>query len=112
MLYNIALSSYPMDNIIDIDILVKGTHETLGLIVNNNPDIGNRIQLLECQKSTPVARIPKWRSMLRNAFITKIQNTVINNIQDMNYCITNARQNHISTVTCQFSTITKHAMHP
>lgn len=110
--YDIALSSDPMDNTIDILIPVTGTHETLGLIVNNNPDIGNRIQLLECQKSTPVARIPTWRSMLRHAFMTNIQGTVINSVQDMKTCITNARKHLNKIITCQFTIIIKQAMHP
>ena len=112
MPYNIALSSDPMDNTIDINIPVTGTHETLGLIVNNNQDIGHRIQLIECKKSTPAAKIPKWRSMLKQAFITNIQGTPINSIQDIKTCIKNARKHQTKTVTCQFSTINKQAMHP
>ena len=80
--------------------------------MKNNPDIGNRIQLSECQKSTPAARIPKWRSMFKNAFITKIDNTNITTIQDIQNCITTVRENKCQTITCQFATITKQAMHP
>ena len=31
ILYKIALSSYPFDNTVEIDILTGGTHATLGL---------------------------------------------------------------------------------
>ena len=41
MSYNITLSSNPIDNTIDIEIQVKCNHDTLGLIVKNNPGIGN-----------------------------------------------------------------------
>ena len=67
--YQISLSSNPFDNEITVTMSVRGNHETLGMKLAQNKDIGNRIQLLECLNSTPAARIPKWRSVLRNAFL-------------------------------------------
>ena len=80
MLYNITLLSDPIDNNIHVEIPMKGNHDTLILIVRHTPDIGNRVQLIECKKSTTAVRIPKWRSMLRYAFITSIQGHNINTI--------------------------------
>ena len=60
---------------------IKGTHETMGLILQTNGDFGNGLQLKECKRSTPAAKIPKWKSTLRESFLIKINDTKMNSIR-------------------------------
>ena len=66
--YHITLSSDPIDNNIDVPIPLRGTHDTLGLHIEMDTKM-NRIQLRNCISSTPAAKIPRWRSTLRDGYI-------------------------------------------
>ena len=47
----------------------RGFHPIRGLIVH---ECNGRLLLKSCQPSTPAARIPKWRSELRDAIVDSI----------------------------------------
>ena len=64
-LYNINLSIDPIDNIFDIPITTNGTHSTLGFVIENYKSV-NRVKLISYIPGTHAAKIPKWRSILRN----------------------------------------------
>ena len=51
------------------DKAIRGSHPTRGLVVQVCDD---RLLLKSCQPSTPAARIPKWRSVLRDAIVDSI----------------------------------------
>ena len=74
--------------------------------------MGNRPHLHACLNSTPAARIPKWRSMLRNSFPTEIGTRNIATEQDLVDAVQHARTNKLESVQCQFSIIDKISIHP
>ena len=84
----------------------------MGLILLNNIQYGNRLQLKNCATSTPSARIPKWRSTLRDAFLTAVDNEKVNSSQDVEKVVMKARKSGTKIVTLHFDTMHKHAMHP
>jgi dUTP pyrophosphatase len=68
MPYDIYLSQDPFDQILPIEIMVKGDHETLGMQFQECSQ-RNRLRLIDMALSTPGSRIPRWRSLLRNSYI-------------------------------------------
>jgi len=109
--YRIYMSSDPFEDTIEIEIGTRGDHYTLGLFVSNKKDIGNQPQLLDCQKSTPVARILKWRPKLCNSFPISINGTKILSKQDIIRLVKDARTKNKSSIY-EFAIIRKIAMHP
>ena len=80
--YHITLSSDPIDNMFDIPIATNDTHISLGLVLEYDKSM-NRIKLTNCIHVTPASKIPKWRSILRNGFITSYDNKSIKSIADI-----------------------------
>ena len=68
--------------------------------------------LLHCKPGTSAMRIPRWRSELRNAYITSINDTVVNSMADVRHIFQQIRTNKDKEVKISFSTIEKQAMHP
>ena len=110
--YQIYLSTNPFENVIEVEITTKGDHSTLGLILQTNDTMGNRPQLQACLPSTPAARIPKWRSLLRNSFPTTIDGKRITTEHDVVEAVHQAHSKNKPTITCSFSIIDEVAMHP
>ena len=106
-----SLSSDPIDNIINIEVSTKGKHATLGLVLKNNPDIGGRLQVLDCTPSTPAAKIPKWRSTIRQSFLHAIDGKNVYTQQEVEDIVNKVRKGG-KTINLQFATMTKQAMHP
>ena len=73
--------------------------------------MGHRPQLRECLKSTPAAKIPKWRSMLRGAFPTDINGHPIVTEHDIIKAVQTAREQCKQSITCKFSIINRIAMY-
>ena len=109
---NVALSSDPFDNIITVDILTRGEQPTLGLALKKSTSMGDRLQMMTCLKSTPAARIPKWRSTLSNSFPLQVNNIPVSDIGRVKEIIAEARHKQVKHLKCQFATIEKLAMHP
>ena len=86
-----------------ITLALKGTHPTAGLILNDS-DYIHQLKLRHCEKSTPAARIRKWRSTLRNSILHKINDKVVQNKNDVLNCIKEARSNGIKNVDITFIT--------
>lgn len=63
-------------------ISTRGTHPTLGLILFNHKDNG-RLLLKECTSATPSARIPKWRSELRNSILISVNDEPVSCLLDV-----------------------------
>ena len=80
--YHMKLFSDPIDNMIDISIATNGMHTTLGVLLENNKPI-NRVKLINCIPGTPAAKIPKWRTILRNKFMTLYNNKSVKSIADI-----------------------------
>ena len=109
--YHLTFSNDPFDNTICIPIQVKGNDPCLGLHLKHNDDF-NRLQLIECTPGTPAAKIPKWRSTLRNGFVTKYNDTNISSINDLKTLIAASRKNGNKTISVTFSTVERQSMHP
>ena len=67
---------------------------------------------MNCVKSTPAARIPRWRSTLRHSFLLNIGDTSIGTFEDINRAIELERTRHAASITCRFGIMQKIAMHP
>jgi dUTP pyrophosphatase len=89
--YDIYLSNDPFDHTIPIEIPIKGDHPTLGLTLIDCPH-RQRPRLTDMVLSTPGSRIPKWRSILRNAYITEFDGQTISTTDDLKSVIAQARQ--------------------
>ena len=90
--YHITLSPDPKNTTIVVPISIKGAHKTLGLEIKRDDDM-NRIQLLQCNKGTPAAKIPKWRSTLRNSYIHKYNEEHVKSINHLKQLILISRTN-------------------
>ncbi len=66
--YDISLTSSPFDTYTDRTIHLLGSHETLGLEFVDCPKYG-LARLKHCKRSTPAARLTRWRSELRDGFL-------------------------------------------
>ena len=109
--FHLTLSDDPIDNTFNIKVNIKGNHKTLGLEIELDATM-NRIKLLTCTPGTPAAKIPRWRSTLKNGYITKYNDTHIKSIAHLSELIENSRLNGDTSTTITFSTIERTAMHP
>ena len=66
----------------------------------------------DCKKLTPCAKLPRWRSELRDAFIISVGGKPISTIQQFQELIHEARQANKMEIEVGFATIAKHAIHP
>ena len=62
-------------------------------------------------KSTPVIRIPRWRTELRHGYSIAINNTPVSTINDIHQQIQHIREKGIQSVVVQIATLHKLAMH-
>ena len=70
------------------------------------------VTLLHCRKSNPAAKIPKWRSTLRNAILISIDGNSIKCKLDVMKAIQKAQKNSKGQMTLIFAPIEKVTMHP
>ena len=110
--YQIYMSSDPFEDFIEVLIDTKDHHPSMGLVFTTNTSMGYRSQLQECLKSTPAARIPKWRSTLRGSFPTEIYAQKIATLQDVDKAVCKAREDTKINIVCKFSIIDKIVMRP
>ena len=113
MPYDINLSSSPFDNHTSRTVDTWGTHETLGLILTMCPEHGLP-KLKDIQKSTPAARIKKWKSQLRGSYVTSINGTHVDSIAGIKDEIRKHRDGPDASdeILIGFDTIEKQAMQP
>jgi len=83
-------SSNPFGNSANVSISIKGDHPTLGLEIIKNSD-NARLTLHSCTSSTPLTRIPRWRSTLRSGIIIAIDNQLVDTIADITTIISTSR---------------------
>jgi dUTP pyrophosphatase len=111
--FDLHLTGEPYDNKTSRIIKPKSYDDnTLGLIMQQCPTRGLP-QLINCKKGSSSIRIPKWRSELRNAYITHVNNIptyTINQIK--NYIQAFRKSNPTDNIKISFATIHKQSMHP
>ena len=72
----------PFENEIDIVIDSNSNHSTHGFDITSC-DKMDHVKLLACHRGTLAGSIPKWRSILRNVYILKINNIPTKTIKDV-----------------------------
>ena len=80
--------------------MTKGSHRTLGMQLSHDT-IDGRIKLKQCLPGTPSARLPKWRSELKNSTILTINEEEINEVKRVEQIIKKCRkrgEKHIKIV--------------
>ena len=111
MPYQIHMSSDPFEDITQVSIDTKGDHKTLGLIFKINEGMGHRPQLQECLKSTPAAKIPKWKSNYCGAFPTDIDGHSFVTEHDFIKEVQTAQEQCKQIIMCKLSIINRIAIH-
>lgn len=110
MPYQLELSSSPFDNQTTRNISIWGTHPSLGFDLEDCPKFGF-CKLKQCASSTPCARIPRWRSELRGAYLTSINGIPMKSVSEVEAAVTKARNHSEKELKFGFATIDKQAMH-
>ena len=112
MPYDITLSSCPFDNFTSRTLSTWGSDDLLGLAIKMDESVGLP-QLKSIDKSTPAARIKKWKSELRGSYITSINGTTVTSIEEIRTAIAPFyRDKDNPDITVTFATIEKLAMNP
>ena len=111
MPYDIGLSPSPFDNQTSRDFQVFGSDPLLGIDLEMCPNFGLP-RLTQCKKSTPCARIPRWRSELRGAYVTHVNHVPVATVDSVRIEIAKARLLDVKTLKIGFATISKQSMHP
>ena len=93
-----SLTSNPHGPSFELDLRIKGTDPTLGLELIQDKDT-ERILLKSCRPSTPAARIPRWRSTLRNSILVEINGTIIDTLTAATQAISQARAQNKSSIS-------------
>ena len=105
------MSSDPYNNRLEHKIILKGTHKTLGMqLITDN--ISGRIKLKQCLPGTPSARLPKWRSELRNSTILTINGEMIKDVKTVEQIIRTGKKSGKKDITVVFGTMDKISLHP
>ena len=108
---NIYMSDNPFDDLVNIKITIKGDHPTLGMILHQCPH-RHKLQVTDMAKGTPACRIPKWRSILRHAYLLQLDKHIINSMDDLLKTIQQARKHRLLTAECKFATDKSYGIHP
>jgi hypothetical protein len=109
--YNIWLSPHPFHKLMDVHIPIAGTHPTLGMELKPTT-YDSRIQLTDMIKSTPGAKLPRWRSTIKRAILLSISGHPITTIEDAEKTIAMLRHQGTKQAICRFATIGYHGTHP
>jgi len=114
---NIVLSDNPYGPTPEVKCKLKGNDSTLGFELNNTSRT-DKLTLIHCRKGTPAARIPRWRSQLRNAVLMEINGKMVKSIQDVIRTVEHLKlqmewnKRKYKVVTLLFKTVEKISVHP
>jgi deoxyuridine 5'-triphosphate nucleotidohydrolase len=111
--YTINLSNNPYDNLTHriINIRPHSQHPTLGMEIEKCTHRDLPI-LKHCKNGTEAARLIRWRSELRNGYITAVNDIPVTTITEIKAQIKKARAMNETSIKIGFSTINKQSMHP
>jgi deoxyuridine 5'-triphosphate nucleotidohydrolase len=113
MPYDIRLSNDPFDFRTHRIVPIKpsDTDAQLGMILRQCPN-KHLPQFLDCKKGSSMMRVQRWRSELRNGYITHINDNEINSIDDIKNHINDHRKQGHDSIKIHFATMERQAMHP
>ena len=106
--YTIHTSTDIYDNILVRDMLTTGDHPTKGLVIQQCPH-RNLPTITECKSGTAAAKLKKWRSTMRGAYILDINGIEMTCEADITSFFST---NKDAQVRLKLGTIEKQAMHP
>jgi len=95
----------------DITIPLKGDHPTLGMQFKMCP-YRNKLQLQNMALSTPGSRVPKWRSLLRHAYLLTCEHQPIHSDNDLLEALAQAKHKGTINVKFTFAVDKSHGLHP
>ena len=111
--YHISLDSNPYD---------FSTHRMIQPRLNDDNMLGMIVdqcqyrhlpKLKDCRPGSSSIRIPKWRSQLRNAYITHVNDISVNNVEDIQRIVSKALQySRKESIKISFATIERQPIHP
>ena len=90
--YNIYLSHDLYNNRLEHKVMVKGKHKTLGIQITHDL-VNGKLKLKQCLPGTPSARLPKWRSELKNSTILKVNDEDVKDVKTIEQIIKKCRKN-------------------
>jgi len=102
--YNIWLNADPFEKHLTVTIPATGKHPTMGLLLKHD-EKQHRVQLIDMEKSTPGAKLHRWRSTIRKGTLLQIDDTPIKTLDNVHHAVSYARKQGKPTVACQFATI-------
>jgi deoxyuridine 5'-triphosphate nucleotidohydrolase len=111
MPYDICLTSSPFDNQTHRKFATFGTDPLLGMDLEMCDKFGLP-KMTKCKLSTPCARIQKWRSELKGAYVTSVNDIPVSSIDEIKSEIQKLRLSSAEQAKIGFATIEKHSMHP
>ena len=90
-----------------VAVSTKTNHKTLGLILKNSSE---GIQILDCMKGTPSAKINQWRTTIKHGHLRKVGDRVVTSTQDVEQAISSQKAN--DNITLHVSTREPIEVHP
>ena len=108
--FDIDLTNSPFDSFTDRKIRIAGTDDLLGFDMADCSKFGYP-KLLHCRKSTPSARILRWKSELRNNFITHLNRIPVATVNDIREHIAKARSANEEEITVTFALLQPTSTH-
>ena len=109
--FNLYFSNDPFDNILEIEVPVKGDHATLG-ILSQYCDYRQRLQVTDMALSTPGSRLKNWRSVIKKAYILKFNDFAIANQADFEHAVSQTRRRKMLKAKLIIATDKSYGVHP
>lgn len=79
----VSLSANPYIDEIEVTLSKKGNHPHLGFELMQSDQWNDEINILSCQSGTPAARLPRWRTRIRNNVLLTVNHQNVQNIQQV-----------------------------
>jgi hypothetical protein len=111
IIYKISFNPYDNHTHRHIAIPKTTTKPLLGMEIEMCAE-RNIPKLINCKKGTPAMKITRWRSKLKNTYITTVNDIEISNVEDIKQHIKKCIDMKESAVKIGFSTIEKQALQP
>ena len=110
MPYDIDLSDSPFEFFYDREINISGAHPTLGLILEQCDQFSLPC-IKSCLKSTPAAKLPRWRSELKHAYILSVNGEKTETIEKVETAISSARKRNDKSLFINFGSFKEISHH-
>ena len=111
MPYDLNLSNSPLDNQTFRTVATTGNDPKLGFDLHTCPNFGLP-RVKDCKRSTPCAKLPRWRSELRGAYVTSVNGIPVSTVSEYEERVQQMRQQGSKEIEIGFATVEKAAMHP